>query len=74
LNRSHQAAPSDARLARDAAPQLPHGSFAIRGRPEDQPNAPLGTYPVNDGDTVILAASTQLGMANDQSGVDLNPQ
>jgi len=46
----------------------------IQGRPEDQPNAPLGTYPVNAGDTVILAASAQLGMGSDQSGVDLNPQ
>jgi hypothetical protein len=46
----------------------------IQGRPEDQPNAPLGTYPLNDGDTVILAASAQLGMGSDQSGVDLNPQ
>lgn len=51
-----------------------NGQNVIQGRPEDQPNAPLGTYPLNDGDTVILAASAQLGMASDQSGVDLNPQ
>jgi len=29
---------------------------------------------VNVGDTVTLAASAQLGMGSDQSGVDLNPQ
>jgi hypothetical protein len=46
----------------------------VQGRPEDQPNAPLGAYPLNDGDTVILAASAQLGLGSDQGGVDLNPQ
>jgi hypothetical protein len=51
-----------------------NGQNVIQGRPEDQPNAPLGTYPVNDGDTVLLVASAQLGMGSDASGVDLNPQ
>ncbi len=51
-----------------------NGQTVIQGRPESQPNAPLGTYPVNDGDTIILAASAQLGMSADQSGVELNPQ
>jgi hypothetical protein len=51
-----------------------NGQNVIQGRPEDQPNAPLGTYPLNDGDTVILAASAQLGIASDRGGVDLNPQ
>ncbi len=46
-----------------------NGQNVIQGRPEDQPNAPLGTYPVNDGDT-----SAQFGMGSDQGGVDLNPQ
>jgi hypothetical protein len=51
-----------------------NGQNVIQGRPEDQPNAPLGTYPINDGDTVLLVASAQLGMGSDQSGVDLNSQ
>jgi len=37
-----------------------NGQNVIQGRPEDQPNAPLGTYPINDGDTVLLVASAQL--------------
>ncbi len=30
--------------------QVVNGQNVIQGRPEDQPNAPLGVYPVNAGD------------------------
>jgi len=39
----------------------------IQGRPEDQPNAPLGTYPINVGDTILLCASAQLQRARTSS-------
>ena len=42
--------------------QVVNGQNVIQGRPEDQPNAPLGVYPINAGDTILLCASTQLGM------------
>jgi hypothetical protein len=45
----------------------------IQGRPEDQPNAPLGTYPINVGDIILLCSSTQRGLGVDQGGVDLTP-
>ncbi len=48
-----------------------NGQNVIQGRPEDQPNAPLGVYPINTGDVILRCASAQLGLGVDQSGVNV---